>query len=313
MVKHVIRSQMFTPDLLSALFRRADEFRETIDKGQKQDLLSILSGLSMTYMFWEPSTRTRLSFVRAAQLLGMAVEGSENAGEFSSAIKGETLEDTIRIISSYHSDVIVMRHKQDGAAERASLVSQVPVINAGDGRGQHPTQALLDVYTIQRELGQLHGLVVVIGGDLKRGRTVRSLAYLLSKYPGNHIIFLSPQQLRVGEDIKQHLSEKGTTFEESGDVAGSLRRAHIVYWTRVQNERKTEGEEPVPQDVAEQFIIGSEQMTWLPKWARLMHPLPRVNEIKEEVDADPRSAYFRQAENGLYARMALLEWVIKGE
>jgi len=311
-VKHVVRSQMFTPDLLALLFKRAEEFREAINQGRKLDLLSVLAGLSMTYMFWEASTRTRLSFVRAAQLLGMSVEGSENAGEFSSTIKGETLEDTMRIISSYHADAIVMRHKQDGAAERAALVSQVPIINAGDGRGQHPTQALLDVYTIQRELGQLGGLTVVIGGDLKRGRTVRSLAYLLSKYSGNHIIFLSPLQLRVGEDIKEHLTEKGTTFEESCDVEESLRRAHVVYWTRVQNERKVEGEEPVPQEVAEQFIIGKEQMAWMPKWSMLMHPLPRVNEIKEEVDADSRAAYFRQAENGLYARMALLEWVIKG-
>lgn len=312
-MRHVVKSQMFTPDLLLALFRRADEFRETVNRGNKLDLLSVLAGLSMTYMFWEPSTRTRLSFVRAAQLLGMAVEGSESAGQFSSTIKGETLEDTIRIISSYHTDVIVMRHKLDGSAERAALVSQVPIINAGDGRGQHPTQALLDVYTIQRELGQLGGLVVVIGGDLKRGRTVRSLAYLLSKYSGNHIIFLSPPQLRVGDDIKAHLSERGTAFEESGDVEGSLRRAHVVYWTRAQTERRVEGEELVPRDVAEQFIIGPEQMSWMPKWSRLMHPLPRVNEIREEVDADPRAAYFRQAENGLYIRMALLEWVVKGE
>ena len=312
MVRHVIKSQMFTPELLSELFKRADEFRGILQAGNKRDLLSILSGLCMIYMFWEPSTRTRLSFVRAAQLLGMAVEGSENAGEFSSTIKGETLEDTIRVISSYDPDVLVMRHKLDGAAELAAQVSKVPIINAGDGRGQHPTQALLDFYTIQRELRQLGGLVVVIGGDLKRGRTVRSLAYLLSKYSGNHIIFLSPLQLRVGDDIKNHLTEKGTTFEESGDVEGSLRRAHVVYWTRVQNERKVEGEEPVPDDVAERFIIGQREMGWIPKWSILMHPLPRVNEIKGEVDADPRAAYFRQAENGLYVRMALLEWVIKG-
>jgi aspartate carbamoyltransferase catalytic subunit len=311
-IKHVVRSQMFTPEILSALFKRADEFRDILDNGGKLSLQSLLAGLNMTYMFWEPSTRTRLSFVRAAQLLGMSVEGSENAGEFSSTIKGETLEDTMGIISSYHPDVIVMRHKQDGAAERAALVSKVPIINAGDGRGQHPTQALLDVYTINRELGQLGGLTVVIGGDLKRGRTVRSLAYLLSKYPGNRIIFLSPPQLRVGQDIKDHLNEKGVAFEESGEVENSLRRAHIVYWTRVQSERREIGEEPVPQDIAEQFIIGNEQMSWMPKWTRLMHPLPRVNEIKTEVDSDPRAAYFRQAENGLYARMALLEWLVKG-
>jgi len=302
---------MFTPELLSALFKRADVFREVVDKGQKLDLLTVLAGLGMIYMFWEPSTRTRLSYVRAAHLLGMSVEGSENAGEFSSTIKGETLEDTIKVISSYVPDVIVMRHKQDGAAERAAQVSRVPIINAGDGRGQHPTQALLDVYTIQRELGQLGGLVVVIGGDLKRGRTVRSLAYLLGKYPGNHIIFLSPPQLRVGDDIKEYLAEKGTTFEESGDVEGSLRRSHVVYWTRVQTERKVDGEEPVPQNIAEQFIISAKQMSWMPKWSVLMHPLPRVNEIKVEVDADSRAAYFRQAENGLYVRMALLEWVTK--
>lgn len=311
-MRHVVKSQMFTPELLSALFMRADEFRGVVASGNKLDLLNVLKGLSMIYMFWEPSTRTRLSFVRAAEQLGMSVEGSENAGEFSSTVKGETLEDTMRIISSYAPDVIVMRHKLDGSAELAAEVSQVPIINAGDGRGQHPTQALLDVYTIQRELGQLGGLTVVIGGDLKRGRTVRSLAYLLSKYPGNHIIFLSPPQLCVGEDIKDHLREKGTTFEESGDVEGSLRRAHVVYWTRVQDERKVEGEDPVPADVAVQYIIGPEQMSWVPKWSILLHPLPRIVEIKPEVDSDPRAAYFRQAENGFYIRMALLEWVIKG-
>ena len=311
-MRHVVKSQMFTPDLLATIFKRAEEFRGIVKNGNRLDLLDVLKGLRMIYMFWEPSTRTRISFVQAAQVLGMAVEGSENAGEFSSTIKGETLEDTIRIISSYAPDVIVMRHKLDGAAERASLVSLVPIINGGDGRGQHPTQAVLDTYTIKMELGQLHGLTVVIGGDLKRGRTVRSLAYLLSKYPGNHIIFLSPPQLRVGEDIKEHLREKGTTFEESGDVEGSFRRAHVVYWTRVPNERKVQGEESVPADVAAQYIIGLEQMIWLPKWAILMHPFPRVGEIKTEVDDDPRAAYFRQAENGLFVRMALLEWVIKG-
>ncbi len=311
-MRHVVKSQMFTPDLLSALFKRADEFRGVVASGNKLDLLSVLKGLSMIYMFWEPSTRTRLSFVRAAEQLGMSVEGSENAGEFSSTVKGETLEDTMRIISSYIPDVIIMRHKTDGAAERASLVSTVPIINGGDGRGQHPTQALLDVYTIQRELGQLGGLTVVIGGDLKRGRTVRSLAYLLSKYSGNHIIFLSPPQLCVGEDIKEHLREKGVSFEESSDVEGSFRRAHVVYWTRTQDERQEPGEEPVPADVSEQYIIGLEQMDWIPKWSILMHPLPMVHEIKPEVNNHPRAAYFRQAENGFYVRMALLEWVIKG-
>ena len=153
MVKHVVRSQMFTPDLLSALFKRADVFREIVDKGRKLDLLTVLAGLGMIYMFWEPSTRTRLSYVRAAQLLGMSVEGSENAGEFSSAIKGETVEDTMSVMSSYVPDIIVMRHKQDGAAERASHASVVPIINAGDGRGQHPTQALLDAYSHPKGVG----------------------------------------------------------------------------------------------------------------------------------------------------------------
>ena len=177
-----------------------------------------------------------MSFAAAGQHLGMSVVTTENAKEFSSAAKGETLEDTIRVLCEYKPDIIVIRHYETDAARHAAAVSTVPIINAGDGLGQHPTQALLDLYTILVEKGRTKDLNVVIGGDLAHGRTARSLTYLLTKFPSNHITFVSPEELKVGQDIKDYLKSKGTDFSESTDLV-PLKDADVVYWTRVQKRK----------------------------------------------------------------------------
>ncbi len=312
--RHVLRSQQFTRTLLEGyLFPEARRMRSLMRESDGEDLRRELRHRSMVTLFYEPSTRTRLSFELAATHLGMHVRGTENASEFSSAIKGETVEDSLRVISSYHPDVIILRHKETGIVERAAPESSVPVINAGDGTGQHPSQALLDVFTIFDEKDSIDGLTVVFGGDLRHGRTVRSLAYLLSKFDDVKLIFVSPEQFRIGDDIKDHLRERGVKFEETEDVQQALTTADVVYWTRVQKERM--GPEMIQraEAIQEQFTIKYRMMSWMKRDAILMHPLPRVSEIRPEIDHDPRAAYFRQAQNGLYVRMALLKWVISGD
>jgi aspartate carbamoyltransferase catalytic subunit len=231
----------------------------------------------------------------------MGVIETENAAEFSSAAKGETIEDSTRVVAGY-SDVVVMRHRENGAAERAAAVSKVPIINAGDGTGEHPTQALLDLYTIQDRKRRLDNLHVVVGGDLKHGRTVRSLAQMLMLYPQNHFSFVSTPDLQMGADIKDFIADRGGSYEETDDMYKVLGGADVVYWTRMQKERHASGTD---EDL--QFVIGQEALRLMRPDAILMHPLPRVGEIDPAVDEDPRATYFEQAENGLYVRMALLD------
>lgn len=241
-IKHIVKSQEFTPDTLGHLFNRADEISDILKDPVKTATLQRSGvGRQVFTLFYEPSTRTRVSFEAAANNLGLRVVGTENAREFSSSAKGETLEDTIRVLCEYRPAAIVMRHHEEGAAERAAAVSSVPIINAGDGRGQHPTQALLDVYTIRRELGRLDGLHVVIGGDLANGRTARSLVYLLSKYKDVRFSFVAPESLEMSQDIKEHLAEHSLNFIETQDLDDVLADADVVYWTRVQKERLAEG------------------------------------------------------------------------
>ena len=290
---------------MSLLFKRADELQLlAADRRSHQKLGRLLDGGMLFTIFYEPSTRTRLSFAAAGQHLGMQVVGTENAREFSSAIKGETIEDTIRVLCQYQPDAIVMRHYQEGAADQAAAVSTVPIINAGDGAGQHPTQALLDMYTIFREIGRCENLKVVIGGDLKYGRTARSLSYLLAKYPRNQITYVAPDELRIANDIKTYLSQHKVSYVETADVAPALADADVVYWTRVQKERFDSTR------LKETYQITADHLKLMKPTARLLHPLPRVKEIATEVDADPRAAYFRQAGNGMFIRMALIEWCL---
>ncbi|MBW3538167.1 aspartate carbamoyltransferase [Candidatus Parcubacteria bacterium] len=304
-MRHVLRSQQFDEELLLLLFERAADLQTNFDDPRRHRMMGqLLAGSMLFNVFYEPSTRTRMSFAAAAQHLGMQVVTTENAREFSSSAKGETLEDSIRVMCEYRPDVIVLRHHEDGAAERAAVVSGVPVINAGDGGGQHPTQALLDLYTIKHELERISNLHLLIGGDLARGRTARSLAYLISKFPGNRITFVSPRELSVGEDIKQHLSEHEVPYSETEELRDALPEADVVYWTRTQLERHK-------GQILDPFVLGVDELALMKQDTVLLHPLPRIGEITVEVDSDPRAAYFRQAGNGMFVRMALIEWVLE--
>ena len=258
-------------------------------------------------VFYEPSTRTRFSFEAAMYRLGGQVLSAENATRGSSAAKGESLEDAIRVIGGY-ADAIVLRHPEVGSAERAASVATVPVINAGDGTGHHPTQALLDLYTIKKELGRLDHLRIGLAGDLRNGRTVRSLAVLLSRFPGNELVLISPPALRMGEDIIDSLEQAQQAATVTDDFAGAVPGLDVLYQTRIQAERFDSPEEYERHRGV--YVVTSDVMRRLPGYAIVMHPLPRVGEIDPLVDADPRAAYFRQARNGLWVRMAVLEWAM---
>lgn len=311
-MKHVLTARQFDTKELDEIFKRADYMREH-SKGLtgRRRLMASHNGLVLATVFYEPSTRTRLSFEFAAERLGIRVRSTENASEFSSAAKGETIEDSTRVIAGY-ADMIVMRHKENGAAERAASVSDVPIINAGDGTGEHPTQSLLDIYTIRHELGRLKDLEVVAMGDLKHGRTVRSLVQVLALYPNNRITFVSPKDMRMGDDIKRYLDDRKVVYQETDDLYKALAQADVVYQTRVQKERHGAGKGDAQPGQDDRFVIGKKALDAMKQNAIIMHPLPRVNEIDTVVDADPRAAYFRQAENGLYVRMALLDLLADG-
>jgi aspartate carbamoyltransferase catalytic subunit len=298
-LRHVVESQQFTRSFLEDLLSRAEEI-----KAEPHRFSGRLNGRVMAALFYEPSTRTRLSFEAAMLRLGGQTMGTDNAREFSSAAKGETLEDTIRIVSGY-ADVIVLRHYEEGAAKRAASVSSVPLINAGDGPGQHPTQALLDLYTIRDELGRIDGLNIAMVGDLANGRTVRSLTYLLSKFRQIKIWFVAPPQVAMRDDLKAHLDEHHIPWVENDDLDAVLPEVDVVYQTRIQKERFTD---PAQYEALKGiYRIDDHALALMRKYAIVMHPLPRVDEIAPEVDADPRAAYFRQARNGLHIRMALLD------
>ncbi|MDO8593165.1 MAG: aspartate carbamoyltransferase [bacterium] len=301
-LNHLVESQQLSVEIILSLFKRADEFRDSADKP--------LTGKILAALFYEPSTRTRLSFESAMMKLGGNVISTENAKEFSSAVKGESLIDTTRIISAY-ADIIVIRHFETGAAKQAAAVSPVPIINGGDGSGQHPTQALLDLYTIRKETGRLDNLTIAMVGDLKNGRTVRSLCYLLGKFKNIKIIFVSPENLSIKDDIKDYLMRHDVQYEEQTDLNKCLPLADIVYMTRIQKEQMTAGEYNKAAGI---YKIAEENFKLLKSSARLLHPLPHVEEINlplKTEQTDERVAYFRQAENGLYARMALLAYLLE--
>lgn len=237
--------------------------------------------------------------------LGGQVLSAESAGKASSAAKGESIEDAIRVISGY-ADAIVIRHPEIGAADRAALAATVPVINAGDGAGHHPTQALLDLYTIRKELGRLDRLRVALVGDLRHGRTVRSLASLLARFPDNELVLVSPPGLRLGDEIRAELGE--TRVEETADLDEVVPSLDVLYQTRIQAERFESLE--AYERYRGVYVVTPETMQRLPEHALLMHPLPRVGEIDPQVDSDPRAAYFRQTRNGLWIRMAVLDWAL---
>ncbi|CAH9108433.1 unnamed protein product [Cuscuta europaea] len=303
----VIEAQQFNRSTLDAIFEVGREM-EDVEKGSPES--QMLKGYLMATLFYEPSTRTRLSFESAMKRLGGEVLTTENAREFSSAAKGETLEDTIRTVEGY-SDIIVMRHFESGAARRAAATASIPIINAGDGPGQHPTQALLDVYTIQREIGKLDGIKVALVGDLANGRTVRSLAYLLTKYQDVKIYFVSPDVVKMKDDIKAYLTSEGVDWEESADLMDVASKCDVLYQTRIQRERFGERTD-LYEEARGMYIVDPGVLRAIQRHAIVMHPLPRLDEITVDVDGDARAAYFRQAKNGLYIRMALLKLLLLG-
>ncbi len=305
-MRHIIKSQQFSKGDLAKLFSIAREM-EVIAKGGGSN---ILTHRIMATLFYEPSTRTRLSFESAMRKLGGEVITTESAHEFSSSAKGETLEDTIRVIDGY-ADVIVLRHNESGAAQRASEVTNTPIINAGDGTGQHPTQSLLDLYTIKKELGKIDGISIAMVGDLANGRTARSLSYLLGKYNDVKVYFVAPEVVRMKQDIKDYLRRHHIQFFEEENLKKVCKEVDVIYQTRIQRERFGERVEDY-EKAHGKYIIDKEILGVMKKKAIIMHPLPRLDEIKPEVDSDPRAAYFRQAQNGLYIRMALLKMLLIG-
>ena len=304
-LKHVLESQQFGKDWLeNEFFPLVEEIKKT----PKKELKKVLPGKELISFFYEPSTRTRLSFeVAMRRLGGQVIFSTDHAKEFSSVAKGETIEDTIRILCGYEPDAIVLRTDEEGMAWRAAAFSEIPIINAGDGTGQHPTQALLDIYTINNELGKTAGTIIAVAGDLARGRTARSLVYLLAKYPDVKFYFVSPEVAQMREDIKNHLKEHDVWFKEVRDLREVAPLVDVIYNTRVQKER---GNQIIKYGPPSFCTVNQEVLNLMKKEAIVMHPLPRVEEITPEVDQDPRAAYFRQAKNGLYVRMALLKMIL---
>jgi len=300
-LSHVIESQQFDRDLLETVFQTADQLKDDLFKERR--FAKALQGKIMASLFYEPSTRTRFSFESAMLRLGGSVITTENAREFSSAAKGESLADSTRIMNGY-ADVIVMRHNEAGSAARASEISDIPVINAGDGAGQHPTQALLDLYTIVDAFAGVDNLKIAMVGDLRYGRTVRSLSYLLTKYENVEIVFVSPPVCRMEGDIKAYLDRNHLHWREETDLDAVASEVDCIYMTRIQKERFHSPDDYL--EAAGKYILTPERVQAMKPDAIIMHPLPRVDEIPKEIDDDPRARYFQQAQNGLYIRMALL-------
>jgi aspartate carbamoyltransferase catalytic subunit len=302
---HILSARQFKdPTLIEYLCAQADKM-ERSDK--QRTLPDLLHGRILATLFYEPSTRTRFSFEAAMQKLGGGVITAENARDNSSATKGETISDTIRVVSGY-ADAIAIRHYEQGTAEAAARISPVPIINAGDGIGEHPTQALADIYTIRKELGRVAEIRVALVGDLLNGRTIHSLLPLLCLYEGVHIDLISPWQLRLPLRYREYLMEKGVAFYEGEKVEGVIEEADVAYITRVQRERFAEVDEY--EAVKDVYVIDAKMADRLKERAIIMHALPRVNEIAPEVDINSRAAYFRQAKNGMYLRMALLKYLL---
>lgn len=298
----IISVSQFDRTRLDFILEIGNEMKILVERFGSADLLR---GKILANLFYEPSTRTSSSFMAAMLRLGGQVIPINNV-QYSSVTKGESLPDTVRTLESY-SDVIVIRHPEVGSAAMAARYASKPVINAGDGVGEHPTQALLDLYTIVEALGSVHGLKVAMVGDLKFGRTVHSLTKLLVNYPVE-FVFVSPEILRMPKDVLDVVDASGHRYEEREDVHEIIGGVDVLYVTRVQKERFTDLAEY--DTVKDRYVVDPELMIRAQERMIVMHPLPRVNEISYAVDSDPRAAYFRQMRNGMYIRMALLAAVL---
>jgi aspartate carbamoyltransferase len=299
--KDILRTDTLTDQELDLILSTAARFEKRLEKWERLDTMA---GQLMAAMFFEPSTRTRLSFEAAMHRLGGDVITVADP-KTSSAAKGESLADAARVVAGY-ADVIVIRHPRKGSAAEAAQAASVPVINGGDGAGQHPTQALLDVYTINKEKEALDGLTIALAGDLKNGRTVHSLVYLLARFDVR-LLLVSPAQLRMPAIITEELLRQGVEASETEDLAAAMQESDVVYMTRIQKERF---EDPAAYDrLRGAYVLDLATVEQAKPGITIMHPLPRVNEIKAEVDGYAGAAYFRQAYNGVPVRMALLALV----
>lgn len=297
--RHILSVKQFDRETLENLFLSAEDLRHEHN--------ALLKGKILSTLFYHPSTRTRLSFESAMLRLGGSVISTENAKETSSASKGEDIEDTIRTISTY-ADAIVIRDTEDDTATRAASVSSVPIINAGDGGNEHPTQAILDLYTIKQELGRIDDIKIAMVGDLKNGRALRSLSLLLALCKNISIVFISPPELAMKPDIKTYLDDWGVSYKETDDFEGNISDVDIVYMTRIPE--KYLGEESRMSGIKEKYIFTESHLGMISKEAIVMHLLPRIDSISKDVDSSPKAAYFRQAGYGVEVRMALLKWLL---
>lgn len=297
-MRHLLDPLDFTVEETANLLALAQDMQANREKYQ-----DLCKRKKLATLFYEPSTRTRLSFEAAMLNLGGSVLGFAGA-ESSSAAKGESVADTIRVISGY-ADIAAMRHPKEGAPRRAAQFSSIPVINAGDGGHQHPTQTLTDLMTIQGRLGRLDNFTVGLCGDLKFGRTVHSLIRALSRYKGVKFVLISPEELRLPEYvISESITAANAPYEQTTSLDKAMPGLDILYMTRVQKERFFNEEDYVR--LKDSYILTDEKMRLAKETMAVLHPLPRVNEIALEVDNDKRAAYFEQAENGVYVRMALI-------
>lgn len=299
----ILSVSQFTRAGSRPIFDLTDAMRAAVLEGS---VSRALEGRVLAALFYEPSTRTSASFIAAMERLGGGVIPITQGVQFSSVAKGESLPDTIRTLEQY-SDVIVLRHPEVGSAKIAADAAGVPVINAGDGAGEHPTQALLDLYTIRRELGSVDGLHVAMVGDLRFGRTVHSLTRLLLPYDVQ-LTFVSPEILRLPLDLMNEVRAAGRAVRETYSVADVIGEADVLYVTRVQKERFTDLEQY--EQVRGFYVINPAVMAEARQRMIVLHPLPRVGEIDPAVDTDPRAAYFRQVQNGMFVRMAVLAAVL---
>ena len=300
--KDILHGNQFSKKEIDTIIKAAAYFEKEL---KKKDSFNLLKGKILATLFFEPSTRTRLSFEAAMQRLGGGVV-SLGSVESSSVAKGETLVDTVRTVSQY-ADVIVLRHPRTGSAKEAADATPVPIINAGDGTGQHPTQAILDIYTIYKELGSLKNLKVSMVGDLKNGRTVHALVELLSLF-GGRLYFVSPSLLRMPGEITSELKGKGIEVVETEDFKEAASQSDLIYMTRIQKERFSDLSEY--ERVKGSYVIDRKFLDALNKKITILHPLPRVDEISADVDDYPGAAYFRQMRNGVFTRMALLAMIM---
>ena len=298
MKKSLISIRDFTKEEILHILETAKEF-------EQNPVQDFLTGKVIASLFFEPSTRTRLSFETAVNRLGARVIGFSDASNTSQS-KGETLKDTIKMVNNY-VDMIIMRHPLEGSSRYASEVADVPVVNAGDGANQHPSQTLLDLYSILQTQGTLDGLTINMVGDLKYGRTTHSLLQAMSHFK-TKFVFTAPEELKMPKEYKEFLDSKGIEYIETASLEVHLNSCDILYMTRVQQERFTD---PIEYErVKDCYSLNAQMLANVKDNMKILHPLPRVNEISQDVDETPYAYYFKQAENGLYVRMAIISYLL---